>query len=497
MMRLCKAFYRDDRGEKRQTDAWYVEFRDHRDAVRRIPAFTDKRASQAFGDKLQELVSLRIADASPDRELTRWVESLPDRIRTRLGEIGLLDADRVASTKPLADHLTDYESSLRDSGATPDYVRKTAFRIRTVLDGVGAAFLTDLSAARVSAYLAELRTKGREVKQPDGTTIRKCIGAKSSNHYLASLKSFANWLQQERRISENPLAHLSALNAKTDRKHVRRALDQNELQRLLTAARTGPMRFKVSGEDRYWLYRIAVETGLRSNELRTLTRSKFELAGERPTITVEAANAKNRKAATLPLRPDTATELRAFLSNKLPTAAVFKLPRPENIVVMLRRDLEAAGIPYRDETGRVADFHSLRGAFATMLLQFGVDVRTAKELMRHSTIAMTADVYACTFRETLHDAVRKLPSLAGNESQRMRAVVGGEKNLPENLPDLCARPCSTVQRRSMDRGRASSSQPITIIGGYDESKCNPTNEHVACATLEKLPPRGFEPLSPA
>ena len=39
---------------------------------------------------------------------------------------------------------------------------------------------------------------------------------------------------------------------------------------------------------------------------------------------------------------------------------------------MLRLDLEAAGIPYRDDSGQVFDFHSLRCQSATLADQAGV-----------------------------------------------------------------------------------------------------------------------------
>lgn len=168
----------------------------------------------------------------------------------------------------------------------------------------------------------------------------------------------------------------------------------------------------MTGEARYWLYRLALSTGLRSNELRNLTVSSFDLNGSDPTVTVSAASAKNRKSATLPLRPDTATGLREFLRNKLPTANVFKMPRRQDVATMLRDDLADAGIPFADDSGRVCDFHSLRTTFASLLLHSGVDIRTARDLMRHSTIALTADVYACTFRASEREAVARLPDLA-------------------------------------------------------------------------------------
>ena len=50
----------------------------------------------------------------------------------------------------------------------------------------------------------------------------------------------------------------------------------------------------MAGVQRYWLYRLAVETGLRSGELRSLTRVSFDLNGSDPTVTIAAASAKNR-----------------------------------------------------------------------------------------------------------------------------------------------------------------------------------------------------------
>ena len=364
--------------------------------------------------QLDKLMARRIPGERPDLELTAWLETLPVGLREKMGSIGLLDADRVASAKPLRDHLNDYKRSLVDSGATPEYAQKTFHRVTAILDGVGVTFLSELDAAAVRHFLADKRAK-----RADDT---KGLASKTTNHYLAAVKGFSAWLVKERRALTNPLAHLSGMNAKADRRHVRRPLEPDELRTLLTVTRNAADHFGMTGEERYWMYRLAVETGLRANELRSLTRASFELDGSEPTVTIDAASAKNRRAATLPLRPDTAGELRAFLAGKHPMVGVFRLPRPENIVQMLRGDLKTAGIPYRDDVGRVADFHSLRVTFATMLLRSGVDVRTAKELMRHATINMTADVYACTLRGSLNEAVKRLPDLSTVQTEQLRAT---------------------------------------------------------------------------
>jgi len=505
-VRVFQSSYRDRTGKKRTTRTWYAELRDHRGRLRRLSAFVDKRASEEVGRKLERLVSLRSANERPDATLTRFLENLPAKLRRQLARIDLLDGSSVAATKPLREHVENYERALTDGGATPQYVQKTVNRVKAILDGTGAVFLSELTGGAVSRFLAERRANG--------------LAVKTSNHYLAAVKSFGNWLVRDRRVSEHPLIHLSAMNSRADRRHVRRPLEIDELRRLLTAARSGPELHGMTGDERYWLYRLAVETGLRSNELRNLTRSSFALAGSDPTVTIEAGAAKNRKAATLPLRPDTASELRALLANKLPSAGVFRMPRPETIVSLIRRDLanaraawiaEAATdaererrigstiLSYRDDDGRVADFHALRVTFASQLLGSGVDVRTAKELMRHATINMTADVYACTLRGSLSEAVKRLPDLSTPQTEQLRAT--GTENADSVLA-LClalrgAIHNIVVQQPAIRTADDSDSQPLAMTGTYGDCGRMKMNGDALRTTCEKAPPRGFEPLLPA
>ena len=54
-MRVFRATYNDRKGRKRESTKLYVEFRDHNNRVRRLPAFKHKRASEEFGRKLEAL----------------------------------------------------------------------------------------------------------------------------------------------------------------------------------------------------------------------------------------------------------------------------------------------------------------------------------------------------------------------------------------------------------------------------------------------------------
>ncbi len=484
-MRVFQSSYRDRQGNRRLTKTWYAEIRDLSGTVRRLSGFRDKRATEELGRKLDRLVSLRLAGEQPEAMLTRWLGTLPDKLRRQLARIGLLDAASVASSRPLRAHLDDYKQALLDEDRTAAYVTKTVNRVAAILDGIGAIFVSDVSAAAVSRYLAERRAKGLSVK--------------STNHYLSAAKAFCNWLVRERRASDNPIAHVSALNPETDRRHKRRALETEELPRLLNVPRDGPDRHGMTGEDRYWLYRIALESGLRSGELRSLKRLSFDLDSLEPTVTIDAGDAKNRKAATLPLRMDTAQDIRGLLASKMPTAPVFCMPRPENVVVMLRGDLKAAGIPYRDETGRVVDFHAFRTTFATHLLRSGVDVRTAKDLMRHSTIAMTADVYACTLRGTQAEAVNRLPDLSttATEAARATGTDDAESVLALRLARNRAEQLTGTQRGASNTPQPGDSQPLAATGTYGDLRRTGAHEKARREPCSKPPPRGIEPLLPA
>jgi len=78
---------------------------------------------------------------------------------------------------------------------------------------------------------------------------------------------------------------------------------------------------------------------------------------------------------------------------------------------MMRVDLKAAGIPYETPEG-VFDFHALRAMYVTELVRTNADVKTVQKLARHSTIAMTMDVYAKADSGEAAKAVNKLPKRA-------------------------------------------------------------------------------------
>ena len=99
---------------------------------------------------------------------------------------------------------------------------------------------------------------------------------------------------------------LKAFNVETDRRHDRRALSDEEIRWFIDATTTGPVREGLRGEDRTMLYRLALGTGFRRDELKSLTPGSFSLDTDPPTVTILASYSKRRWQDVQPIRPDLA-----------------------------------------------------------------------------------------------------------------------------------------------------------------------------------------------
>jgi integrase len=229
-------------------------------------------------------------------------------------------------------------------------------------------------------------------------------------------------LWRDGRAREDTLAHLTSLNPDADRRHERRALTADELARLIDAADRGRVVLKVTGPDRAMLYRVAAGTGLRANELRSLTPESFGLDAETPTVTVKAAYSKRRRDDVQPIRPDLALALRPWLAQKAPGSPVWgSLTRNTN--VLIQRDLEGAGVPYRDASDRVADFHALRHTYITALATSNAPVKVVQSLARHSTPSLTFGLYAHVGLFDQTTALDALPDIPERDSRSEPATM--------------------------------------------------------------------------
>jgi len=171
--------------------------------------------------------------------------------------------------------------------------------------------------------------------------------------------------------------------------------------------------------------------------MSTQAHTSLHLDDSEPSITVLADYAKNDKKATLPLRKDVAGQLRRWFAEGSLAEGDKVFPKFNRLkgTDMLRKDLEVAGIPYQDETGRCADFHSLRHCLASIVSQSGVWPKVAQSSLRHSTIGLTMDTYTHIGLYDERTAVNSLPRLPAldtrdNAGSNAEALKTGSDNLP-------------------------------------------------------------------
>lgn len=360
-----------------ETTAYSIEFKDHHDILRRLTAFTSEDASQRVARTLEDLLASKGSGGHIDNDLRRRLEGLPPSMRKELAEWGLLDSGANMATKPLPELAELYIQSLRAAERSKDHVRGTEKMLLTLFKECGFQRLSDIDADRLAAYLKSRREGG--------------ISHRRSNAFLMAAKCFVNWCVERDLLVKSPLKPLKLLDVQKDRRRVRRALELDELKLLFASTQASEtVHHNLTGAERALVYRVAAETGMRRGEMRKLTVGCIDF--DCMTITLPANVTKAGRERTVPLTPQTAADLRQALQNKLPTARAFKLPY--RTARMLQWDLEAVGLPYTDDQGHVFDFHALRGECASLLIEGGVDPKTVQEILGHSDIRLTLDLYA-------------------------------------------------------------------------------------------------------
>ncbi len=141
---------------------------------------------------------------------------------------------------------------------------------------------------------------------------KSSFGNRTHNHYLQMMEQIGLWLVKTRRVAFNPVAGTKRLNTEVDVRRRRRALSPEDFGKLVASALGSDESIQCfDGPARARHYLLSYYTGLRRGELASLNPDSFQLDGEQPTVTVEAACSKHRRRDLLPLHEDLVSMLRA------------------------------------------------------------------------------------------------------------------------------------------------------------------------------------------
>ena len=181
-------------------------------------------------------------------------------------------------------------------------------------------------------------------------------------------------------------------------------LSREEVQRILTATRTRKHRA---------LLTTAYATGLRANELVHLTLTDLDAA--RGMIRVEQG--KGAKDRYTILSPRLLEELRGYWTTYRPRVWLFPARDGQHPM-----DTSGVGKAYTEAKQHAGihtrgGVHALRHAFATHLLEMGVDLHTIQRLLGHASIQTTMRyLHVARTSLTLHGAPIELLSFPASSA---------------------------------------------------------------------------------
>ena len=367
-----------------ESEKYYIDFIDLNGQRQCFPALKNKTKSWEILNKIQAIMDCRKLNKSPEIELQNWIDKVPQDIVRRLIDMDILLPEHISDWVRIDDFIDEFAKDLEIKGCSPKHITTVVPRIRRILNDCNIQTCKHLNGETILSYIKSLDVSDR-----------------TKMHYTKNIKQFSKWLYEKKHLNKNVLEDVNVPKV-VKIKHKRRPLTEEEVKRLLNTAKTSEKRVcGISGYERYLIYRLAVETGLRANEIRTLSISDLNFIQN--TLSIQPQNEKARRGATLPLRKELSSILEQFVKNRAEESMVFNFP--QKAATLLKIDLEDAGIPYKNGNG-VVDFHSLRHTAATLMALNETSPQICQWIMRHSDPSITQNVYTQLGLHNSRDLVR-------------------------------------------------------------------------------------------
>lgn len=284
---------------------------------------------------------------------TRWREEARQR------RDGLLPPEKPAlADRSFGDAIQEFLEERRRQGLSENTLRTDGYRLHAFFCRDGRNSVASLSADAVEKYLRMFDSPG------------------TANTTLAVLREFASFCAERGWLEDEVLSRVK--RSRSRKVHPKRAFTTKEVERLLEACPSAARRF---------VYRLALTTGFRRNELRLLERLDLDFRRKvwslRPEIT------KSKRGDTVPALDAALNLLTAFRKKPGSTRLCPRVPKKETFDL----DLQRAGLKKTDTRGRSLTFHSFRYSFCVVLSKV-LPLTAVQRYMRHSTVKLTADLYA-------------------------------------------------------------------------------------------------------
>jgi len=292
------------------------------------------------------------------------------------------------------DYLEDFLLYLRDvRNYSPHTVISYATDIRTFFAFCQENHMLPEEVSIVDArmYVGSLRESGKH-------------GDTSVNRALSSLRTFYNYLWDNKIVTKNPFMDMAS-HASND--HLPSVLSPQEVRQLLSL----PYHDFPSARD-HLLFSFLYDTGCRISEALSVTEDLLEL-GERQVRIVGKGSkmryvffTESTKKAILEYLPlKHALQGEKGVLDPLERSLVFVSNKGKRLPMSTVHTIFET---YRLRLGWQKDFtpHVLRHSYATDLLENGADIRTVQEMLGHKSIS-TTQIYTHVTQKRLAEVLKE------------------------------------------------------------------------------------------
>lgn len=316
----------------------------------------------------------RYHQAVPEATDKKSAENAEIKIKAELlsGRYDLVENKKERTFFQVCDKFEEYAKNNRKN------YDKDKGMIKKLKNYYGDKLLSDFNPFVVESYRSKRKKEGMKP-----ATINKEIGVLRR---IFSIAMDNKWTDHNPSV-QRFIKPLAVANSN------KKILTKDEEQALLNAC---------CGDSAYLkpIILCALHTGMRRSEILNLKWKNINLEKSLITILVQ----KNRKKSFIPISSTLKQELNNIWQNRK-NDYVFINPTTDKPYINIRKTynkvLNAANIT--DFT-----FHCLRHTACTRMFELGISVDVVKEIMRHSDISITLEVYNHIHQERKIEAIQKL-----------------------------------------------------------------------------------------
>ena len=228
--------------------------------------------------------------------------------------------------------------------------------------------------------------------------ISKGNSSATIHQYLASIKTYYDFLETVNLVEKNPVAKIKSVKVKNKEKHY---MSQDMIQAMLD---------KTTNDRDYAIVLTMVSTGLRVGELTNITLAQYEemrVDGRNFIKTIGKGNKEHKVFFNEHMIKAIDKYIENFRDSRpnISTDALFvshwggKI-YPNRLSETLKTLARNAGIPFWQDVCN----HALRSACASILSDAGAPVATIRDVLNHASI-VTTNRYIKTAENSVEDAI--------------------------------------------------------------------------------------------